>query len=494
MSGPQEESETESVNDAAVVGQQTRKHSINLRNLRGDESEKPSNPTVAKQNTNDNNNNNNNNGVEIENAIERVQTNADQASVVEALPKDLANDIPDGGYGWAIAFAGFLAYFVMFGIVTSYGIFSYAYATSTLQGKATTLELMTVGSVINVSLNVFSPLTVILARLGTRFNYGLGGIFTSLGLFLASLSTEVWHLYLTQGVLFGFGCSFLYMSIATVIPQWFTTRRATAMGICSAGTGLGGLAISPLANSLIEKYGIHWAHIILGFFSLGVCALGTILIKDRLPRSYVKKQPIKSPFQFSLLKMANFDIWLVGSVIALLGYLAPLFYLPKYAAHIGLDPIDSSNLLSILSAMGAVGRLGLGYAGDKIGRLNMFIITSILSGIFSYTIWPFATSFNILLVYCILWGLTSGLYYALAAPITASVVGMDKLAPGLTITFFLSAIAAMGAPICAAIQEATPDNGYIGIQMFNGSVYICGALICLYLKYRVANGNMLARC
>ena len=99
----------------------------------------------------------------------------------------------------------------MFGIVTSYGIFSQAYATTTLQGKATTLELMTVGSVINVSLNVFSPLTVLLARLGTRFNYGLGGVFTSLGLFLASLSTEVWHLYLTQGLLFGFGCSFLYM-------------------------------------------------------------------------------------------------------------------------------------------------------------------------------------------------------------------------------------------------------------------------------------------
>ena len=99
----------------------------------------------------------------------------------------------------------------MFGIVTSYGIFSQAYATTTLQGKATTLELMTVGSVINVSLNVFSPLTVLLARLGTRFNYGLGTIFTSLGLFLASLSTEIWHLYLTQGLLFGFGCSFLYM-------------------------------------------------------------------------------------------------------------------------------------------------------------------------------------------------------------------------------------------------------------------------------------------
>ena len=80
---------------------------------------------------------------------------------------------------------------------------------------------------------------------------------------------------------------------------------------------------------MIERYGIRWAHIIFGFFSLGVCSLGTILMKDRVSRSYLKKQPIKSPFQFSLLKMTNFDIWLVGSVISLLGYLAPLFYLPS---------------------------------------------------------------------------------------------------------------------------------------------------------------------
>ena len=70
---------------------------------------------------------------------------------------------------------------------------------------------MAVGSVMNVSLNLFTPVSVMLARFGTRFNYALGSILMCLGLMLASLTTEIWHLYLTQGLLFGFGCSFLYM-------------------------------------------------------------------------------------------------------------------------------------------------------------------------------------------------------------------------------------------------------------------------------------------
>ena len=87
----------------------------------------------------------------------------------------------------------------------------------------------------------------------------------------------------------------------------------------------------------------------------------------------------------------------------------------EYAADIGLDQTDAANLLAILSAMNAVGRVGLGFIADKIGRLNMFIIISVLSGLFSFVIWPFATSYNILLVFCILWGATSGMYYALVS-------------------------------------------------------------------------------
>ena len=189
-----------------------------------------------------------------------------------------------------------------------------------------------------------------------------------------------------------------------------------------------------------------WAYRILGLFLLGICTVGTILIKDRIPISYRKNQPVKSPIQLSMFKMVNFDIWLIGSVISVMGYLPPVFYLPsksekycfllklliallpmtymrgvfsvwlEYAANIGVNKTDASNLLSILSASNAVFRIILGFGADKIGRLNMFIIVSALSGTFSFVIWPFADSYNTLLVYCILWGATSGMYYALVSP------------------------------------------------------------------------------
>lgn len=91
------------------------------------------------------------------------------------------------------------------------GVFSQAFATSILQGKASTIELMTVGSTANVCLNIFTPLSVLFVRYGTRFNYGLGSILMCAGIVLAGFSTEIWQLYLTFGVLFGLGASFVYM-------------------------------------------------------------------------------------------------------------------------------------------------------------------------------------------------------------------------------------------------------------------------------------------
>ena len=127
-----------------------------------------------------------------------------------------------------VAVAGFLSNFVVFGVSTIWGellmqqrddeklianlgVFSQAFATSILQGKASTLELMTVGSTANVCLNIFTPLSVLFVRYGTRFNYGLGSILMCAGIVLAGFSTEIWQLYLTFGILFGLGASFVYM-------------------------------------------------------------------------------------------------------------------------------------------------------------------------------------------------------------------------------------------------------------------------------------------
>jgi MFS family permease len=80
------------------------------------------------------------------------------------------------------------------------GVFSNEFATGPLKGKASTSELMGVGSTALACLNLMTPFNPMLARFGTRFIMFLGSILMSLGIILAGFSTEVWHLYLTQGV------------------------------------------------------------------------------------------------------------------------------------------------------------------------------------------------------------------------------------------------------------------------------------------------------
>jgi MFS family permease len=209
------------------------------------------------------------------------------------------------------------------------GVFSNAFATTIMKDKVTTTELMGVGATLVVCINIFTPMSPLLARLGTRLTMVLGSILLSLGMILTGFATEIWHVYLTQGVLVGLGSSILYMSIVGVIPQWFTTLRATAMGISSSGGGFGGLALSPMVSSLVQKYGLPWTYRIIGLMALSICLLASCMMRTRLPPGHDKKQPIRSPIKLSMLKDIDFVIWLIGVVISLTGYLIPLFYIPS---------------------------------------------------------------------------------------------------------------------------------------------------------------------
>jgi MFS family permease len=135
--------------------------------------------------------------------------------------------------------------------------------------------------------------------------------------------------------------------------------------------------------------------------------------------------------------------------------------------------------------MNAIGRLSLGYFADRIGRLNMYVLASTFTGLICMLLWPFAKTYESVMAFAVLFGFTCGIYYALAPPITNEVLGPNNISGGLSILFLASSIAGTGPPIASAIQEATPNAGYIGVQMFSGAVYIFGSLICVGLKLKM---------
>lgn len=74
----------------------------------------------------------------------------------------------------------------------------------------------------------------------------------TLSLVLVAFSTQVWQLYLTQGVLYGVGTSMAYFASMTLPSQWFTKNRGLVTGIAISGGRIGGLWISPVVSKLLN--------------------------------------------------------------------------------------------------------------------------------------------------------------------------------------------------------------------------------------------------
>jgi hypothetical protein len=70
-----------------------------------------------------------------------------------------------------------------------------------------------------------------------RRTSALGLVLIVSTLIASSFSTAVWHLIVTQGVLYAVGGSFLYAPTVFYLDEWFIKKKGLAFGIMWAGVG-----------------------------------------------------------------------------------------------------------------------------------------------------------------------------------------------------------------------------------------------------------------
>ena len=72
-----------------------------------------------------------------------------------------------------------------------------------------------------------------------------------------------------------------WVPAVVLIQAWFPDRFATAMGIASAGIGVGILGFNPLVQFLIETWGWQWAVRVEAILAIGwLIPAGLWLIRD----------------------------------------------------------------------------------------------------------------------------------------------------------------------------------------------------------------------
>ncbi|KAL9544195.1 hypothetical protein MBANPS3_007744 [Mucor bainieri] len=397
----------------------------------------------------------------------------------KGLPPVLSDEEQhDGGYGW----------FVVLGVMQDY------FERNMFNNVANaTVNLSFVGTLAMVCLNSVSPIVQICASMfGIRYVLITGTILVALGLEMAGFSTQIWHLYLTQGVVFGIGASCIYVAIMGVAPQWFGKRRGLALGIIASGSGIGGLVIPFVMTAINGSLGFGWTYRILGFICLFCDVVACLTVKERNPPAVRNRKKLSQIVNFAVLKDTNFVIFCIASNIGLFGYFVPYFFLPSYASYLGLDESKGSALVAVSSACNFVGRVITGILADRIGKVNTNLIFTLITALSCLLIWTFASNYGTLMAFSTVFGLTSGSYFALISPITAYLLGMDRFPSGLSLLLVTNVIPVFGSNIASAIEAGVSSEPFFSYKMFSGVAYLVATITLVVLKLRL-NRNPFAK-
>ncbi|XP_013193261.1 monocarboxylate transporter 14 [Amyelois transitella] len=183
--------------------------------------------------------------------------------------------IPDGGWGWVVVLASFIISMIADGISFSFGLLYIEFLEEFEASKSTTAWI---GSLfIAVPLLSGPVMSALVDRYGCRSMTILGGIISTLGFVLASISTTLEMMMITFGVIAGLGLGLVYVTAVVSIAYWFEKKRNLAVGLGACGTGVGTFVYAPMTQYFIEEYGWRGTILLLSGTLLNLCVCGCVM-------------------------------------------------------------------------------------------------------------------------------------------------------------------------------------------------------------------------
>lgn len=213
---------------------------------------------------------------------------------------------PDGGrLAWTQVFMGHLVLINGWGYLTSFGLFQ-AYYTSTLNASPSSISW--IGS-IQVSLvymiGTFSGRALDAGHYHATIR--IGCLLQVLGIFMTSVSSQYWQLFLAQGVCKGVGDGLLFCPTVSLIATYFSKKRSIAIACTASGAAVGGIIFPLIARQCLDPLGFGWTVRIMGFVVLFNSILVILLARVRLPPR--KTGPI---FEWAAFKEPSYSIFCAG--------------------------------------------------------------------------------------------------------------------------------------------------------------------------------------
>ncbi|KAH9906018.1 putative monocarboxylate permease [Xylariomycetidae sp. FL2044] len=418
---------------------------------------------------------------------ERVE-NSDTDDLERSCQNEkVTSEPPDGGFvAWMQVLCMHLVFFNTWGVANGYGVFQQYYLEALHRTEST---ISWIGSVQVFLLFFIGIATGRATDAGYFLPLFATGVFLQLlGLFMTSLATEYYQIFLAQAVCLGIGNGCTFCPALAVLSQYFKRNRAFSIGLAASGAAVGGLVYPVILDQLLfhRSIGFGWTLRVMGLVMLVTYLPCLVWLRPRLPPR--KSGPWIDVSAFTELPFVLFSL---GFFFIFWGLYFAFFYLGTFARE-QLGVGDTIYLLMILNGVGIVGRTVPGVFADRwVGALNAIVVLSAFTSVSVYC-WAAVSSVGGLLAFTVCYGLLAASLQSLL-PSAATTMTPDPSQAGARIGMILGFVGfanLTGPAICGALIR-TQHGSYLGAQMFAATSILIGT--CMIVATRIAKTGLVLR-
>ena len=299
-------------------------------------------------------------------------------------------------YGWIIVAVCWVVNFVVFGIsVNTFTVYVKPIQADLDWSRG---EISLAISLAAVAMGLGAPfIGWVIDRVGARLVMATGAAIIGACTILISQAQSLPYFYamfVVSGI--GQGAATI-IPVSFVISNWFSAKRGKALGFAMTGTGLGAMVMVPVSTWIVSQWGWRNSYILMGCIILLMVPLALLFIRTRpsemglLPDGGLV-DPEEPAAEVGLSVPEAFRtqaFWMIGIMMVLAGLvgLGLGVHLMPYLTDAGHTEARASLIISVISGMTFLGKIGLGLHGfpalklRQVGVLIAPFVAALVSGV-----------------------------------------------------------------------------------------------------------------
>lgn len=304
-----------------------------------------------------------------------------------------------------------------------------------------------------------------------------GSVLISGGMLLTAVipASTPWLIYVTYGILGGFGVGCVYTCTISTIQKWFPDRRGFATGMIVSAFGLSLVVFAPLARTMLAQAGVPTTFAIFGAGFLVICVIcGLFIVR---PEQQNTAAVVSDKKQFSpseMLRTRQFYF-----IFASMFLLTPAYFilnpqLLSLGKARGLSEDIAIFAVMVTGIASAAGRLIVAWISDTIGRkaalfsIGAITLVSVILLFFAQGTWYLACCAAIAFAF----GGSAGVY----AAVTADHYGTKHSGMNFGCVMVAFGLSALLSP---AVGNAIEGAGGKNLAFIYAAVTTVLALLCM---------------